>query len=76
MRALFRWISEHPSVSIVAFFAILPFIVPYKALATQVLVYGLFAMGFNLLYGYTGLLSFGHAAYLCWRRWSLARWRS
>ena len=36
---------------------------PYKALATQVLIYGLFALGFNLLYGYTGLLSFGHAAY-------------
>jgi branched-chain amino acid transport system permease protein len=63
MRAGYRWIAEHPSVSIVAFFAILPFIVPYKALATQVLVYGLFALGFNLLYGYTGLLSFGHAAY-------------
>jgi branched-chain amino acid transport system permease protein len=45
------------------FFAVLPFIVPYKALATQLLVYGLFALGFNLLYGYTGLLSFGHAAY-------------
>ena len=27
------------------------------------LTYGLFALGFNLLYGYTGLLSFGHAAY-------------
>jgi branched-chain amino acid transport system permease protein len=63
MRAGYRWIAEHPSVSIVVFFAILPFIVPYKALATQVLVYGLFALGFNLLYGYTGLLSFGHAAY-------------
>jgi branched-chain amino acid transport system permease protein len=63
MRAAYRWIAEHPSVSIVAFFAILPFIVPYKGLATQVLVYGLFALGFNLLYGYTGLLSFGHAAY-------------
>jgi len=32
-------------------------------MATQVLVFGLLAMGFNLLYGYTGLLSFGHAAY-------------
>lgn len=63
MRATYRWIAEHPSLSIIAFFAILPFIVPYKALATQVLVYGLFALGFNLLYGYTGLLSFGHAAY-------------
>jgi branched-chain amino acid transport system permease protein len=63
MRAAYRWIAEHPTVSIVVFFAILPFLVPYKALATQVLVYGLFALGFNLLYGYTGLLSFGHAAY-------------
>jgi branched-chain amino acid transport system permease protein len=63
MRSSYLWIAGHPSVSIVVFFAILPFIVPYKALATQVLVYGLFALGFNLLYGYTGLLSFGHAAY-------------
>jgi branched-chain amino acid transport system permease protein len=37
--------------------------VPYQALATQVLIFGLFALGFNLLYGDTGLLSFGHAAY-------------
>ena len=63
MRAAYRWIAGHPSVSIVVFFALLPFVVPYTALATQVLVYGLFALGFNLLYGYTGLLSFGHAAY-------------
>jgi branched-chain amino acid transport system permease protein len=41
----------------------LPFLVPYKSLATQMLVYGLYAIGFNLLYGYTGILSFGHAAY-------------
>jgi branched-chain amino acid transport system permease protein len=63
MRGAYRWIAGHPSTSIIVFFAILPFIVPYKALATQLLVYGLFALGFNLLYGYTGLLSFGHAAY-------------
>src|SRR6059036_3597609 len=63
MRSAYRWIAGHPSTSIIVFFAILPFIVPYKALATQLLVYGLFALGFNLLYGYTGLLSFGHAAY-------------
>src|SRR6266508_5912553 len=63
MRGAYRWIAGHPSTSIIVFFAILPFIVPYKSLATQMLVYGLFALGFNLLYGYTGLLSFGHAAY-------------
>jgi branched-chain amino acid transport system permease protein len=50
-------------IAFLAFFLIFPLLVPYRALATQVLVYGLFALGFNLLYGYTGLLSFGHAAY-------------
>ncbi len=63
MGAVTRTIAAHPVLSIVIFFAILPFIVPYRSLATQVLVYGLFALGFNLLYGYTGILSFGHAAY-------------
>lgn len=31
--------------------------------ATEVLIMGLFATSFNLLFGYTGLLSFGHGAY-------------
>ena len=31
--------------------------------ATQVVVFGLFAISFNLMFGYLGLLSFGHAAY-------------
>jgi branched-chain amino acid transport system permease protein len=63
MKALTRWIAGHPVLAFLVFFAAFPFLVPYKALATQVLIYGLFALGFNLLYGYTGLLSFGHAAY-------------
>jgi len=32
-------------------------------LATEVLIYALFALGFNLALGHTGILSFGHAAY-------------
>ncbi|HLJ20267.1 MAG TPA: branched-chain amino acid ABC transporter permease, partial [Stellaceae bacterium] len=35
----------------------------YTALAANVLVFGLAAMGLNLLLGFTGVLSFGHAAY-------------
>ncbi|WP_137283190.1 branched-chain amino acid ABC transporter permease [Halorussus salinisoli] len=35
----------------------------YQDLATLILIWGIFAMGFNLLLGYTGLLSFGHAAF-------------
>jgi branched-chain amino acid transport system permease protein len=63
MRQLTVAVARHPVLVFVAFFALFPFVVPYKALATQVLIYGLFALGFNILYGYTGLLSFGHAAY-------------
>ena len=57
------WVAARPVLAFFLFFAVFPFLLPYKALATQVLIFGLFALGFNLLYGYTGLLSFGHAAY-------------
>jgi branched-chain amino acid transport system permease protein len=55
--------KARPVLAFLVVFAIFPWIVPYKSLATQVLIYGLLALGFNLLYGYTGLLSFGSAAY-------------
>src|SRR3954447_3227164 len=48
-----------------------PLVMPFTALAVNILVYGLYALGFNLVYGYLRLLSFGHAAlfgtgaYLC-----------
>ena len=32
-------------------------------IATEILIYGIFALGFNLLLGHTGILSFGHATY-------------
>jgi branched-chain amino acid transport system permease protein len=60
---LARAVAARPVLSFVVFFAVFPFLMPYKALATQVLIFGLFALGFNVLYGYTGRLSFGHAAY-------------
>jgi len=41
----------------------LPLLGGYTALAARVLVFGLAAMGLNLLLGFTGVLSFGHAAY-------------
>ena len=37
---------------------------PYDALSVNILIFGLYAVGFNLLFGYTGMLSFGHAAFL------------
>ena len=35
----------------------------YTGLPSLVLIYGIIVIGFNLLLGYTGLLSFGHAAF-------------
>jgi len=50
---------------------IFPLVMPFTALAVNILIYGLYALGFNLVFGHLGLLSFGHAAlfgtgaYLC-----------
>jgi branched-chain amino acid transport system permease protein len=49
--------------------AVVLFLVPlvfphfYLLLATEVLIMGLFAVAFNLLLGYAGMVSFGHAAF-------------
>ncbi|HXA98037.1 MAG TPA: branched-chain amino acid ABC transporter permease [Candidatus Dormibacteraeota bacterium] len=63
LRSIAGAVGAHPVLAFWVFFAFFPFLVPNRSLATQVLIFGLFALGFNLLYGYTGLLSFGHAAY-------------
>ncbi|MBR1222410.1 branched-chain amino acid ABC transporter permease [Bradyrhizobium sp. U87765 SZCCT0131] len=47
----------------IAALCLLPWLLPSQALAVNVLVYGVLAVGYNLLFGYTGLLSFGHAAF-------------
>ncbi len=65
--ALARWlaaIARHRVAAVLAFLLVLPLLMPYHALAVNVLIFGLYAVGFNLLFGYTGLLSFGHAAFL------------
>jgi branched-chain amino acid transport system permease protein len=40
-----------------------PFIGLYPVLVMKVMCFAIFACAFNLLFGYTGLLSFGHAAF-------------
>ena len=42
---------------------IFPHIAPYTALASEILIFALFAMAFDLMLGYAGMLSFGHAAF-------------
>lgn len=60
----FRTIAKHRVLATILFFGIFPWLMPYQSVAINILIYGLFAVGFNLLFGYTGLLSFGHAAFL------------
>jgi branched-chain amino acid transport system permease protein len=43
---------------------LVPFVGAYPIFVMKLLCFALFAAAFNLLLGYTGLLSFGHAAFL------------
>lgn len=43
-------------------------------LLTEILILGLFAAAFNLLFGYTGLLSFGQAAYFALGAYASGLW--
>ena len=40
-----------------------PYLAPYTALASEILIFALFAMAYDLVLGYSGMLSFGHAAF-------------
>ncbi len=53
------WMAPAAAILLLA----LPFITPYKALASQMLIFAIFAIGYDICFGYTGLLSFGHAAF-------------
>jgi ABC-type branched-subunit amino acid transport system permease subunit len=43
---------------------LIPFGAAYPDLLQKFAIYGIFAIGFNILFGLTGYLSFGHAAFL------------
>ena len=51
-------------LALVVLVALLPMLGAYPVFVMKVMLYALFACAFNLLIGYTGLLSFGHAAFL------------
>jgi branched-chain amino acid transport system permease protein len=42
---------------------LLPFLTPYRSLASEMLIFAIFALGYDIVLGYTGLLSFGHAMF-------------
>jgi branched-chain amino acid transport system permease protein len=60
------WITRPMIVAFVVFGTMPLWIEPvgfYQYLAVEVLIWVIFALGFNLLLGYTGLPSFGHGAF-------------
>jgi branched-chain amino acid transport system permease protein len=61
---LTRWL---PELSVAIALVILPFIFDIGFgsvdLFTRILIWGIFGLGFDLLFGYAGLLSFGQAAF-------------
>ena len=58
-----RWIVW--TAFAIAVFVALPYVVPsyYVGLTTKMLIFALFAMSLDLMIGYTGLASLGHAAF-------------
>jgi branched-chain amino acid transport system permease protein len=60
-----KWIPTQMWVVFIIFaiFPYIPYIGRYTSLGTEVVIWSLFALGFNILLGYTGLPSFGHGAF-------------
>jgi branched-chain amino acid transport system permease protein len=51
------------TIAMLALPYILPYVGGYRELATRIIIWAIFALGFDLLVGFTGFLSFGHAAF-------------
>jgi branched-chain amino acid transport system permease protein len=61
------WRRILPDIATAAGLAIAPFVLPHLGFAAdtmnRIVVLGLFGIGFDILFGFTGLLSFGQAAF-------------
>lgn len=68
--------------SVMAWLVFMPFFVGpyYRVLLTEIMIWGLFALSFDIIYGYTGMLSFGHALFFGVGAYSVAisviRWEA
>ncbi len=59
-----RRIGQFAWLAVLVFLLAAPFIGVYPVFMMNALCFAIFACAFNLLLGYTGLLSFGHAAFM------------
>ncbi len=68
------WTKARILAITLAFLLVAPFVLPefQVFVLIEVFVFALFATSFNLLYGYTGLLSFGHALFYAGGAYGLA----
>lgn len=50
---------------VAAFLLVIPHLLPifYKQLVIEILIFGLFSLGFDIIYGFTGLLNFGMSVF-------------
>ena len=65
MHKLAAW-TPPPMLAMFALFLLLPAVLPwlgYTYLGTEVMIWAIFALGYNLLLGGTGLPAFGHGAF-------------
>jgi branched-chain amino acid transport system permease protein len=60
-----EWSVAAAGAALVAFLIVAPFVL-YPVFLMKALCFALFACAFNLLIGYVGLVSFGHALYFGW----------
>jgi branched-chain amino acid transport system permease protein len=63
LHALTPAATRHRVLLSIAVLVLFPLLMPFHALAINILLFGLFGAGYNLTFGYTGKLSFGHAAF-------------
>lgn len=61
------WIRRHPLPFILPILLVAPFVADYTplytALLAEILVFGLYGLAFDVMLGYTGILSLGHSAF-------------
>jgi ABC-type branched-subunit amino acid transport system ATPase component/ABC-type branched-subunit amino acid transport system permease subunit len=64
---LIRAVARHPLTWLYAWFLVLPFVMAAAnstvSLGTEIVIFTVLAVAYNLLMGYTGLVSFGHSAF-------------
>jgi len=58
-----RFKERHVFIVSVTFFILLPLVISNHFIITEILAYAIFGISFNLMLGFVGLLSFGHALY-------------